>query len=84
MLIYGIYFKFFTTLLPTGRSKLIFGFCIALLIMGARALASSLQAGEMDFGLMGITVFFFIAAGDLLAGVMGDTTPANGVINRYS
>ena len=53
-------------------------------MMGARALASSLQAGEMDFGLMGITVFFFMAAGDLLAGVMGDTTPAIGVINRYS
>ena len=48
-------------------------------MMGARALASSLQAGEIDFGLMGITVFFFMAAGDLLAGVMGDTTPAIGI-----
>ena len=84
MLIYSIYFKLFTTRLPTGRSKQIFGFCIALLMMGARALASSLQAGEMDFGLMGITVFFFMAAGDLLAGVMVDITPAIGVINRYS
>ena len=84
MLIYYIYFKFFTTRLSTGRSKQIFGFCIALLMMGARALASSLQTGEMDYGLMGLTVFFFMAAGDLLAGVMVGITPAIGGINRYS